>query len=93
VHRNNLLVNINSYNPFYNERFNGYVQAFIAKGKSISDATRMAYGAIEGAVQKQSTLLSYNDAYWIVGIVMLCAIPMVYLAPFVKGQKAVSDSH
>ncbi|NHA04299.1 DHA2 family efflux MFS transporter permease subunit [Mucilaginibacter sp. HC2] len=93
VHRNNLLVNINNYNPFYNERFNGYVQAFIAKGKSISDATRMAYGAIEGAVQKQSTLLSYNDAYWIVGIVMLCAIPLVYLAPFVKGQKAISESH
>jgi len=93
THRNNLLSNVNIYNPYYNERFNGYIRAFVAKGKSISDATQSAYAAIDGVVNQQSALLSYNDAYWAVGIVMLVCIPLLYLAPFKKGQKAIADTH
>src|SRR6195952_1048901 len=48
VHRSNLLTNINPYNNAFTERFNGLVQSFEAKGKSLSDATHMAYQAIEG---------------------------------------------
>ena len=93
VHRNSLLTYINPYNSFYTDRFNGYVQAFVAKGKSTYDATRMAYAAIENTVNRQSLLLTYNDAYWIVGLIMLCSIPLLFLAPFTKGQKAVSGGH
>ncbi|RFZ92633.1 DHA2 family efflux MFS transporter permease subunit [Mucilaginibacter conchicola] len=93
VHRNNLLVNINVYNNNFVERLNGLIRGFQAKGRSVFDATQMAYASIERSVQKQSLLLSYIDAYWIVGIVMLCTIPLVFLQPFVKGQKAVADTH
>ncbi len=93
MHRNNLLDNINPYNSYYTDRFNDYIHAFVAKGQTISDATRSAYAAIDAAVNRQSLLLTYNDAYWIVGVVMLCAIPVLFLAPFKKGQKAVADSH
>jgi DHA2 family multidrug resistance protein len=93
AHRNTLLENINAYNPYFTERLNALVHGFVAKGKSIFDATHMAYAAIDGTVQKQSILLSYIDSYWVVGIAMLCAIPLVFLAPFVKGQKAISDTH
>ncbi|PWK69978.1 DHA2 family multidrug resistance protein [Mucilaginibacter oryzae] len=93
VHRNNLLTHINPYNTQFTERLNALVLGFEAKGKSVFDATNMAYAAIDGSVKKQSTLLSYNDTYWIVGVVMLCAIPLVFLTPFVKGQKAVAGAH
>lgn len=93
VHRNNLLENVSVYNISFNDRLNSLVSGFMAKGKSLLDATHMAYGVIDGTVNKQSLLLTYNDAYWIVGIVMLCAIPLVYLAPFKKGQKAIADAH
>ncbi|MVN20112.1 DHA2 family efflux MFS transporter permease subunit [Mucilaginibacter arboris] len=82
VHRNNLLTNINPYNPAFVQRYNMYVQAFLAKGKSMLDATHMAYGAMEGAVIKQSLLLTYDDAYWVSGLIMLCSIPLLYLQPF-----------
>lgn len=93
IHRNNLLDHINPYNSYFTDRFNSYIQAFVSKGKSISDATRMAYGAIDGVINRQSLLLTYNDAYWVVGLVMLLAIPLLFLAPFKKGQKAISGSH
>ena len=92
-HRNNLLTNITPYNSQFTERLNLLTEGFMAKGKSVIDATHMAYAAIDGTVQRQSALLSYNDSYWVVGIMMLCAIPLVFLVPFVKGQKAIADTH
>ena len=92
VHRNNLLSNINPYNNAFIQRFNMLVQNFESKGKSLSDATHMAYLAIEGAVIKQSLLLTYADAYWISGLVMLFSIPLLFLQPFRK-MKAATDAH
>ena len=92
VHRNNLISNINPYNNAFTDRFNGLVQNFEAKGKSLSDATHMAYAAIEGTVTRQTLLLTYADAYWIAGLVMLFSIPLLYLQPF-KKLKAAADVH
>src|SRR5476651_242973 len=91
-HRSNLLSNINQYNPLFNDRLNTLIHGFMAKGKSITDATTMAYKGIEGMVTRQSLLLTYDDAYWISGMVMLCSIPLLYLQKF-KKLKAVADSH
>ncbi|GAC1308638.1 MAG: MDR family MFS transporter [Mucilaginibacter sp.] len=93
VHRNNLLSNINIYNPAFTERFNLLMHGFVAKGKSVIDATHMAYAAIEGAVMKQTMLLTYDDAYWISGLVMLFSIPLLYLQPFKKAVKMPVDAH
>jgi DHA2 family multidrug resistance protein len=91
-HRSTLIEHINPYNPAFTERLHQYTQAFIARGKSVIDATHMAYGAIEGTVIRQTMLLTYDDAYWISGLVMLFSIPLLYLQPF-KKLKAVADSH
>jgi DHA2 family multidrug resistance protein len=91
-HRSDLITYINPYNPAFTERLNMYQHAFMAKGKSVSDALHMAYSAIEGTVTRQTMLLTYDDAYWISGLVMLFSIPLLYLQPF-KKLKAVTDSH
>jgi len=93
VHRSNLLVNINQYNPAFVQRFNQYVHGFMATGKSITDATHMAYAAMEGNIIRQTLLLTYDDAYWISGLIMLFSIPLLYLQPFRKNLKPVADAH
>jgi len=94
VHRSNLLTNINPYNNAFLQRMHMMEQGFMAKGKSAIDATQMAYRAIEGAVVRQSLLLTYNDAYLISGLVMLFSIPLIYLQPFKKGKVSVpTDAH
>jgi DHA2 family multidrug resistance protein len=92
-HRSNLITNINPYNDAFTVRLNQYIHGFMAQGKSVMDATKMAYGAIEGTVIRQTMLLSYDDAYWISGLVMLFSIPLLYLQPFRKNMKAVTDAH
>ena len=93
VHRSNLLSNINPYNNAFTQRLDMLQHSFMAKGKSAFDALHMAYAAIEGAVIKQSLLLTYNDAYYISGLVMLFSIPLLYLQPFKKNVKAPTDVH
>ncbi|MFB9862682.1 DHA2 family efflux MFS transporter permease subunit [Rufibacter immobilis] len=93
VHRNNLLVNINEYNPAFTQRFNGLMQTFMSKGYSFMDAQKAAYKAIEGMVMKQTALLSYTDAFWVSGMIMLCSIPLLYLQKFKKGVKMPVDAH
>ena len=92
-HRSHLLENINVLNPAFIERFNGHLHNFMSKGKSLSDATTMAYKAIEGGIIRQTLLLTYDDAYWLSGMVMLFSIPLLYLQPFKKKLKAVTDAH
>ncbi|GAA4310797.1 DHA2 family efflux MFS transporter permease subunit [Compostibacter hankyongensis] len=88
-HRNMLIEHINPYNSAYTDRFNGIMQGFISKGYDSNGAARMAHQAIDGAVMKQTALLSYGDVFWIVGMFFLFVIPLLYLQKFKKGGGAM----
>ncbi len=92
-HRSSLLANINDYNPAFTDRLNGLINNFMAKGSSFLDAKIMAMKAIEGIVTKQTLLLTYSDAYWVAGMVMLCSIPLLYLQKFKKNVNIPVDTH
>ncbi|WP_129716893.1 DHA2 family efflux MFS transporter permease subunit [Pedobacter sp. SYP-B3415] len=92
-HRSNLLVNINEANPAFTERFNLMIRSFMAKGSSFLDAKMMALKAMEGTVIKQTLLLTYNDAYWVAGLIMLLSIPLLYLQKFKKNTNVPVDVH
>lgn len=92
-HRSDLLTNINPYNNAFTQGLDMLQQNFVARGKSAIDALHMAYMAIEGRVTRQSLLLTYDDAYWISGLVMLFSIPLLYLQPFKKAAKMPVDAH
>ncbi|EHQ27568.1 DHA2 family efflux MFS transporter permease subunit [Mucilaginibacter paludis] len=92
-HRTSLIANINPYNtPFVQQR-QALINGFMAKGSSMLDASRMAMQAMEGKVIKQTLLLTYNDAYWIAGLIMLFSIPLIYLQPFKKNVELPVDAH
>ncbi|RZL47577.1 MAG: MFS transporter, partial [Pedobacter sp.] len=92
-HRNNLLTNVNEYNPAFTQKLNVLINGFVAKGSSFIDAKLMAMKAIEGTVIKQTMLLTYNDAYWVAGLIMLFSIPLLYLQKFKKNANIVTDAH
>lgn len=92
-HRTTLIANINPYStPFVQQR-QALINGFMARGSSMLDASRMAMQAMEGKVIKQTLLLTYNDAYWIAGLIMLFSIPLIYLQPFKKNVSMPVDAH
>lgn len=92
-HRSNLVANVNEYNPAFTQKINMLINGFMAKGSSYLDAKLMAMKAIEGSVIKQTMLLTYNDAYWVAGMIMLCSIPLLYLQKFKKNTNIAVDAH
>ena len=94
AHRSDLITNINPYNNAYLQQKQMLIGGFMAKGRGLLDATRMAMQAMEGKVIRQTLLLTYNDAYWIAGLIMLFSIPLIYLQPFKNGGVgAPADVH
>jgi DHA2 family multidrug resistance protein len=91
--RNILLENINNYNTSFIERKQAYIQGFQGRGFNAFDAEQMANRAMEGVVTKQTMLVTYDNIYLLVGIFVLCCIPLVYLQKFKKNVPIPVDAH
>jgi MFS transporter, DHA2 family, multidrug resistance protein len=94
VHRADLLTNITSDNPSAVKRLADYTGYFMQKGASAFDAHRRAIQVMDNVVTKQSSLMSFNDAYLLIGIVFLVSLPLLLLSSKRKGpvmKVALSD--
>jgi DHA2 family multidrug resistance protein len=91
-HRSTLLSHVSIYDAPVRERIAAMTQGFVAKGASFFEAQRQAYAALEGAVVQQSMLLTYMDAFRVVGIFFLCCIPLLLLFKRKQGGSAAPVS-
>jgi len=53
--------------------------AFMARGADVVTATDQARAALFGMVQKQAAMLSFADAYRLLAVLLLVAMPLVFL--------------
>jgi DHA2 family multidrug resistance protein len=81
-----LLQHVSSYDPAVRERLEGMTKAFLAKGATFLDAQRQALAALEGTVMRQTYLLTYRDAFRVVGFFFLLCIPLLLLFKRGKGS-------
>jgi MFS transporter, DHA2 family, multidrug resistance protein len=91
--RSLLLENVNAYNTPFLERKQAYIQSFLSRGFSMFDAEQMANRAMEGVISKQTMLVTYDNIYLLVGVFVLCCIPLVYLQKFKKNVALPVDAH
>lgn len=87
VHRSDLVSNVTEYNPLAMQRISAYTNLFMSKGATAFEAHNKALGLLDAGVMRQSNLLSFNDAYLLVGFVFLFALPLLLLAGRKKGTK------
>lgn len=77
LHRVDLISNITPGNPVVTNRLNGYTGYLQSKGISLIDAKQKAMEMIDLSVVKQSTLLSYLDAFLLIGLLFVCCLPLL----------------
>jgi DHA2 family multidrug resistance protein len=77
VHRMSLISHVTVFETATTDRLGMFTQGFLARGYGLAQSQGMAQAAIEGAVVKQSMLMSYMDCFWIIGVFFLCCIPLV----------------
>jgi DHA2 family multidrug resistance protein len=93
TNRNILVENINQYNPAYNDRDNANVQNFVAHGFPLEQARQMAHQVMEGLVNRQTMLVTYNGMYLLIGVFTLLCIPLIFFQPFKKAVAMPVDAH
>ncbi|HVJ05948.1 MAG TPA: DHA2 family efflux MFS transporter permease subunit [Candidatus Saccharimonadales bacterium] len=93
MHQSRLIEHIRSGQPHVSAQLHQFTQFFVLKGYDPVTASRQAYGAMLGQVQQHAAMLSFVEAFKVMGLVFLAMIPLIVLLkdPKKNGvQKGVS---
>jgi DHA2 family multidrug resistance protein len=53
----------------------------------------MTNAALEGIVDRQTMLVTYDNLYLTIGVFVLCCIPIVFLQPFKRNVAIAAGGH
>ncbi len=79
VHQDQLVAHITPYDPTLRNLMRGMKGWFMSQGSNSAEATRQSLDAIYGMVQQQAALLSFVEAFWVMGVIFLAMLPLVLL--------------
>ncbi|HTI93154.1 MAG TPA: DHA2 family efflux MFS transporter permease subunit [Puia sp.] len=87
VHRTDLISHITIGDPQVTDRINNMTLYFQDKGATFFDAHAKAIGLLNAQVVKQTSILSYLDAYFLLGSLFVLTMPLLL---FVKTRKKLA---
>lgn len=76
-HRKNLLSAVDPYNNILFERTQNATQLLISQGYHPTEAEGMAMGTVNIALNVQSAVLAFQNTFFAISIVFLCAAPII----------------
>jgi len=79
VHQNQLISHVTPFDPRMGMMLRGLRSWFQIQGSNSVDAAQKSLGAIYGMVQRQAAMLSFVEAFWVMGVIFLCMIPLLLL--------------
>src|SRR5271157_2637744 len=89
VHQVQLVEKLNAANPQFQSALRGMTGIFsgggAGPGAGGGSAQQHAYAMLQANVIRQSTMLAYIDNFWVLGVVIGCLLPLVFL---IKKTKA-----
>ncbi len=93
-HRENLVSSLYNGNVTLDQRIAGLTGAMVGNGYSPTEAHAAAIGLINRTVQAQASVMSYNNAFILLGIAALVSLPAVLLLRKPKpGAAAPAEAH
>jgi DHA2 family multidrug resistance protein len=79
VHQDQLVGHISAFDPHTRNVLHGLQSWFQVHGFNSVDASKKALAAIYGMVQRQAAMLSFVEAFWIMGVIFLLMLPLLFL--------------
>jgi DHA2 family multidrug resistance protein len=83
-HQVRLTENLSSGNPQFQSALQGLTARFSGGGAGPGAAAQQAYASIQANLIRQSTMLAYIDNFWLLGVVIACLVPCVFLIKKIK---------
>jgi MFS transporter, DHA2 family, multidrug resistance protein len=74
-----LIANITTGDPKTRETLQGMQAWFQVHGADNCAAPRKALGALYNMVQRQASMLSFVEAFWVMGVLFLVMLPFIFL--------------
>ncbi len=68
-------------------------RVFIAQGQDVFTAAQRAYATAFGLRERQAAMLSFTEAFWLLGIMFLAIIPLVFLLRRPRDHTEVIAGH
>jgi MFS transporter, DHA2 family, multidrug resistance protein len=93
VHQSDLSSHLNIYDINVQHRVAALTQGFISKGIPPNIAQQDAYKALNNAVAKQASVLSYMDVFLYIAVLFVICIPFVLMVKGNKGKSKVDLSN
>ena len=92
-HRGVLVEKMASGDPAVVERIAMMAAGFMAKGSILVDAQRQALAALNGIVNREALVMSFNDTFYATGILILAFLPLVLLLGNAEKGAKVDAGH
>lgn len=95
AHMNDLGSNINPYNPAFQSTLQSMIRGFMARGMDMVTATKQAYAALSGMVQRQAAMMGYIDVFFLLAVMFICCLPLILIMkkPRPGGPKPEAMGH
>jgi len=80
-HQARLAENLSAANPQFQSVLRGLTNTFSGSGPGFggNSAQQHAYAMLQANLIQQSTMMAYIDNFWVLGVVIFCLIPFVFL--------------
>lgn len=92
-HRANLVSYLTPGDPNYLARVGALTANAVAHGRSFADAQMLALGALDGIVQRQAAVMSFNDGFLLLGMSFIFTSPAILLLRAGKGKAPADAGH
>ncbi len=79
VHQNQLIGHVTPSDLRTREALQGLQRFFYQHGVSAHDAMQKSLGALYGMVQRQAAMLSFVEAFWVMGVIFWAMLPLLLL--------------
>ncbi|HEV2550160.1 MAG TPA: DHA2 family efflux MFS transporter permease subunit [Stellaceae bacterium] len=87
-HQNMLVEHVTPWSSAYDATMSALKSVFAAAGANSGDATQQAQAFVYQMVQRQATMLSYIDTFWILALLFAAMLPCVLLMRRPRGGGA-----
>jgi MFS transporter, DHA2 family, multidrug resistance protein len=92
-HQSRLVDNVIPSNVQYQDTLQQVTNYFVAQGSSLIQAHQQAIAWIGQQIQAQSSFLGYMDAFWVLMLISLVAVPLALTLRKVKLGGPVASVH
>ena len=79
VHRARLVEHLTPYEPQVAQMLDGMTAGLAERGVPPGLATDSALRMLDGTVNRQATMLAYNDVFWLLGMLFVLTVPLLLL--------------